>query len=226
MLLRLIAGTDAPDARRHPHRRPLGARPAGRRSATSAWRSRTSPSTRTSPRSRTSRARSQARGLGRGRDQGSRSRRSQPSCASATCSATARASCPTARSSAPRWRRALVRGPGVLLLDDPLRNVDAKLRYEMRLELPRLLAELRLGRDLRHPGLSRGHGAGPAHRRPAPAAASSRWAPPASIYAEPANVEIARLFGDPTINLFPLPRRRRCGVELFGERRAAGRRHG
>ena len=35
--------------------------------------------------------------------------------------------------------RSLVRGPGVLLLDDPLRNVDAKLRYEMRLELPRLL---------------------------------------------------------------------------------------
>ncbi len=64
--------------------------------------------------------------------------------------------------------RALVRGPGVLLLDDPLRNVDAKLRYEMRLELPRLLRELRLGRDLRHPGLSRGDGAGPPHRRAAP----------------------------------------------------------
>ena len=27
----------------------------------------------------------------------------------------------------------------ILLLDDPLRNVDAKLRYEMRLELPSLL---------------------------------------------------------------------------------------
>ena len=26
-----------------------------------------------------------------------------------------------------------------MLLDDPLRNVDAKLRFEMRLELPRLL---------------------------------------------------------------------------------------
>ena len=37
--------------------------------------------------------------------------------------------------------RALVRGPGVLLLDDPLRNVDAKLRFEMRLELPRLLGQ-------------------------------------------------------------------------------------
>ena len=35
--------------------------------------------------------------------------------------------------------RALVGEPKVLLLDDPLRNVDAKLRYEMRLELPRLL---------------------------------------------------------------------------------------
>jgi multiple sugar transport system ATP-binding protein len=31
--------------------------------------------------------------------------------------------------------RALIGNPDVLLLDDPLRNVDAKLRYEMRLEL-------------------------------------------------------------------------------------------
>jgi len=37
--------------------------------------------------------------------------------------------------------RSLVSGPSVLLLDDPLRNVDAKLRYEMRLELPRVLRE-------------------------------------------------------------------------------------
>ena len=35
--------------------------------------------------------------------------------------------------------RALVGDPDILLLDDPLRNVDAKLRYEMRLELPALL---------------------------------------------------------------------------------------
>jgi len=37
--------------------------------------------------------------------------------------------------------RALVGSPPILLLDDPLRNVDAKLRFEMRLELPRLLAD-------------------------------------------------------------------------------------
>ncbi len=35
--------------------------------------------------------------------------------------------------------RALAASPQILLLDDPLRNVDAKLRFEMRLELPRLL---------------------------------------------------------------------------------------
>src|SRR6266702_4014976 len=37
--------------------------------------------------------------------------------------------------------RALIGNPDVLLLDDPLRNVDAKLRYEMRLELPSLLRQ-------------------------------------------------------------------------------------
>ncbi len=36
--------------------------------------------------------------------------------------------------------RALVAEPKILLLDDPLRNVDAKLRYEMRLELPHCCA--------------------------------------------------------------------------------------
>src|SRR5437868_13517774 len=35
--------------------------------------------------------------------------------------------------------RALAASPKLLLLDDPLRNVDAKLRFEMRLELPRFL---------------------------------------------------------------------------------------
>src|SRR5206468_6293037 len=34
--------------------------------------------------------------------------------------------------------RSLVHAPSILLLDDPLRNVDAKVRYEMRLELPRV----------------------------------------------------------------------------------------
>ena len=112
--------------------------------------------------------------------------------------------------------RALVRGPGVLLLDDPLRNVDAKLRYEMRLELPRLLtsfgsAVIYVTQDYRE-AMALG-------RRIAVLRGGrfEQVAAPTAIYAEPANVEIARLFGDPTINLY------RCrpqdgAVELFGDR--------
>ena len=37
--------------------------------------------------------------------------------------------------------RSLISKPSVVLLDDPLRNVDAKIRFEMRLELPRVLKE-------------------------------------------------------------------------------------
>ena len=81
-----------------------------------------------------------ARGWAEAEIKASGRRRSPSCCASAMCSATGRASCPTARSSAPPWRAPWCAGPGVLLLDDPLRNVDAKLRYEMRLELPRLLS--------------------------------------------------------------------------------------
>ena len=52
-----------------------------------------------------------------------------------------RANCRTARSSAPRWPARWPPSRSILLLDDPLRNVDAKLRFEMRLELPRLLRQ-------------------------------------------------------------------------------------
>jgi multiple sugar transport system ATP-binding protein len=112
--------------------------------------------------------------------------------------------------------RALVRGPGVLLLDDPLRNVDAKLRYEMRLELPRLLASfgsavIYVTQDYRE-AMALG-------RRIAVLRGGrfEQIGAPASVYAEPANVEIARLFGDPTINLYPC-RPQAGAVELFGER--------
>ncbi len=96
--------------------------------------------------------------------------------------------------------RALVAGPQVLLLDDPLRNVDAKLRYEMRLELPRLLSEFKsttlyVTQDYKE-AMALGDriavlsGGGLA-----------QIATPEDIYLRPANVEIAKLFGDPTINL-------------------------
>jgi multiple sugar transport system ATP-binding protein len=112
--------------------------------------------------------------------------------------------------------RALVRGPGVLLLDDPLRNVDAKLRYEMRLELPRLLASfgsavIYVTQDYRE-AMALG-------RRIAVLRGGrfEQVAAPGAIYGDPANVEIARLFGDPTINLYCC-RPQDGAVELFGDR--------
>jgi multiple sugar transport system ATP-binding protein len=115
--------------------------------------------------------------------------------------------------------RALVRGPKLLLLDDPLRNVDAKLRYEMRLELPRLLKQfestvLYVTQDYKE-AMALGERIGVLNR-----GVFQQFDRPAAIYTDPRHVEIARLFGDPTINLFPCrPARGPNGfeVELFGE---------
>ncbi|MEC5323660.1 MULTISPECIES: ABC transporter ATP-binding protein [unclassified Aurantimonas] len=97
--------------------------------------------------------------------------------------------------------RALVAAPKLLLLDDPLRNVDAKLRFEMRLELPRLLERfgstvLYVTQDYREAMalgnriavLMSGH--------------FVQVGTPEDIYDRPATVEVARLFGDPGINIF------------------------
>ncbi len=96
--------------------------------------------------------------------------------------------------------RALAGEPSVLLLDDPLRNVDAKLRFEMRLELPRLLKSQKatviyVTQDYKEAmafgdyiAVMNDHGI-------------QQYGTPEDIYLRPGNVDIARLFGDPVINL-------------------------
>ena len=114
--------------------------------------------------------------------------------------------------------RALVRGPAVLLLDDPLRNVDAKMRYEMRLELPRVLTEfgstvLYVTQDYKE-AMALGDKVGVLLE-----GKFCQLDEPGAIYREPADIRVARLFGDPTINLYPVkPRRKGNGIEcdLFG----------
>ena len=96
--------------------------------------------------------------------------------------------------------RALIGNPDVLLLDDPLRNVDAKLRYEMRLELPSLLrrgtaAVLYVTQDYREAMAIADRIAVLVGGR------LEQIASPEEIYLSPASVAVARLFGDPTINL-------------------------
>lgn len=114
--------------------------------------------------------------------------------------------------------RSLVKGPSVLLLDDPLRNVDAKLRYEMRLELPRVLREvgstaIYVTQDYKE-AMALGDRVG--------VLSEGRFrqvGPPARIYQDPDSVTIARLFGDPTINLYPVepkPGARGPEISIFG----------
>jgi multiple sugar transport system ATP-binding protein len=96
--------------------------------------------------------------------------------------------------------RALIGDPEILLLDDPLRNVDAKLRYEMRLELPSLLrrgsaAALYVTQDYREAMAIADRIAVLVNGRFEQVATSE------DIYAAPASVAVARLFGDPAINL-------------------------
>jgi multiple sugar transport system ATP-binding protein len=95
--------------------------------------------------------------------------------------------------------RALAAEPRILLLDDPLRNVDAKLRFEMRIELPRLLRQsgatvLYVTQDYKE-AMALGD-------RIAVLASGKfvQIAPPQDIYMKPANLSVASLFGDPSIN--------------------------
>ena len=93
--------------------------------------------------------------------------------------------------------------PQILLLDDPLRNVDAKLRYEMRLELPSLLKAsgstvLYVTQDYKE-AMALGDRIAVLSDRD-----FTQIAQPAEIYGSPATMSVARLFGDPTINLIPV----------------------
>ena len=60
--------------------------------------------------------------------------------------------------------RAIVRDPDVFLFDEPLSNLDAKLRTQMRTEIKKLHAKVQLDGDLRHPRPGRGDDAVRPHR--------------------------------------------------------------
>ncbi|MCA3561180.1 MAG: ABC transporter ATP-binding protein [Aestuariivirga sp.] len=95
--------------------------------------------------------------------------------------------------------RALAASPKILLLDDPLRNVDAKLRFEMRLELPRLLRQsgatvLYVTQDYKEAMALADRIAVLANGQ------FVQTATPEDIYMRPATLGVARLFGDPSIN--------------------------
>ncbi len=112
--------------------------------------------------------------------------------------------------------RVLVMRPGVLLLDEPLSNLDATLRMDMRAELKRLHAEtgatvvyvthdqLEALTMSTHIALMRD-------------GLLQQFAPPLDLYAQPANRFAADFLGNPRINL--LAGRLEAGAIACGELR-------
>ena len=120
--------------------------------------------------------------------------------------------------------RAIVRDPKAFLMDEPLSNLDAKLRVQMRTEVARL--QSRPGDDdgLRHPRPDRGDdarrpGRGDAGRRPA----AGRHAGRALRHAEePLRRRLHRLAGD-ELHAGRAQRRQGEAADRRGRRRRAGR---
>ncbi len=116
--------------------------------------------------------------------------------------------------------RAVVRRPGVFLMDEPLSNVDAKLRVQIRTEIAALQARLgtttiyvthdqveamTLGQRV---VLLRG-------------GVVQQIAPPQELYDHPANIFVATFLGNPGMNVVPVELARdgdgRPMIELFDE---------
>jgi multiple sugar transport system ATP-binding protein len=96
--------------------------------------------------------------------------------------------------------RALVRDPKVFLLDEPLSNLDAKLRGHMRAELIEL--HRRLGRTMVHVTHDQLEAMTMATRIAVmDGGRLMQFAPPAEVYAAPANRFVAGFIGTPGMTL-------------------------
>ncbi len=113
--------------------------------------------------------------------------------------------------------RALVRSPAAFLMDEPLSNLDAKLRAHMRDELARL--HKRLGATFIYV----------THDQIEAMTMSDRIAlmsegrieqlgTPDELYSRPATLTVARFIGTPTINLLPVEIDMQGRVSFMGER--------
>lgn len=96
--------------------------------------------------------------------------------------------------------RALVRDPAVFLFDEPLSNLDAKLRVEMRTEIKKL--HRRLGRTAIYVTHDQVEAMSLASRIAVMDRGTIRqFAPPEEVYEEPADLFVASFIGSPSMNL-------------------------
>ncbi len=98
--------------------------------------------------------------------------------------------------------RAIVREPSVFLFDEPLSNLDAKMRVEMRAEIIRL--HNRLGATMIYVTHDQTEAMTMGERIVVMSEGRiQQVAPPLEIYERPANPFVAGFIGTPPMNLFP-----------------------
>jgi sn-glycerol 3-phosphate transport system ATP-binding protein len=111
--------------------------------------------------------------------------------------------------------RAIVREPAVFLFDEPLSNLDAKLRVQMRAELQAL--HRRLGTTSLYVTHDQVEAMTLAHRMVVMnAGRAEQIGAPLEVYARPATTFVASFIGSPSMNLIPQERNGRR--VLFGIR--------
>src|SRR5450755_2597080 len=99
--------------------------------------------------------------------------------------------------------RALVRDPLLFLFDEPLSNLDAKLRVEMRMEIKRL--HQRLGTTIVYVTHDQIEAMTLATRIAVMnKGVIQQFADPQTIYDKPANLFVARFMGSPSMNTIPV----------------------
>jgi multiple sugar transport system ATP-binding protein len=111
--------------------------------------------------------------------------------------------------------RAIVRDPQVFLFDEPLSNLDAKLRVHMRAELAELHA--RLGVTMVYVTHDQVEAMTMANRLAVmDQGAILQLGTPTEVYERPASIVVAQFIGSPGINLLPASVAQGGRVELMG----------
>ncbi len=110
--------------------------------------------------------------------------------------------------------RALVKDAGLVLLDEPLANLDYKLREELRIEIPRIFEEsgaifVYATTEPEEALLLGGNTAALWEGR------VTQFGPTADVYRKPADATTARVFSDPPMNFLQISKT--GGKLMFGE---------
>jgi multiple sugar transport system ATP-binding protein len=119
--------------------------------------------------------------------------------------------------------RAIVRQPKVFLMDEPLSNLDAKLRVQMRADIAALQA--RLGVTTVYVTHDQAEAMTLGHRVAAMNDGRlQQCGPPRELYDHPANTFVAGFIGSPAMNLLTLPLGSNGSIALGGAEVPAGAR--